>query len=172
MAVRAMDDVLSAHRAKTQRAHRVRNSAQLVALVDALGFCFAFSGEAAYPVPAAFDHLSTNDDGKKWEWMWPWKDELPEAKKLYIRQADVYAAYLAYTDSEIGRVIQAVADTAAGVASTQQADERSQGESLQTHGETRTSARTRWLSVSTTSRSPVFRSIASAVGAPKAACSS
>ena len=83
MAVRAIDDVLSAHRAKTQRAHRVRNSTQLVALVDALGFCFAFSGEAAYPVPAAFDHLSTNDDGKKWEWMWPWKDELPEAKKLY-----------------------------------------------------------------------------------------
>jgi len=83
MAVRAIDDVLSAHRAKTQRAHRVRNSTQLVALVDALGFCFAFSGEAAYPVPAAFDHLSTSDDGKKWEWMWPWKDELPEAKKLY-----------------------------------------------------------------------------------------
>jgi len=27
-----------------------------------------------------------------------------------IRQADVYAAYLAYTDHEIGRVIQAVAD--------------------------------------------------------------
>jgi len=27
-----------------------------------------------------------------------------------VRQADVYAAYLAYTDSEIGRVIQAVQD--------------------------------------------------------------
>src|SRR5262245_45982356 len=46
-----------------------------------------------------------------------WPDDLPkwdtldpEAKKLYIRQADVYAAYLAYTDHEIGRVIQAVAD--------------------------------------------------------------
>jgi arylsulfatase A-like enzyme len=47
---------------------------------------------------------------------WPdsipmWDTLSPEAKKLYIRQADVYAAYLAYTDSEIGRVIQAVADT-------------------------------------------------------------
>ena len=46
----------------------------------------------------------------------PWPDELlkkwdtlnDEEKKLYIRQADVYAAYLAYTDHEIGRVIDAV----------------------------------------------------------------
>ena len=47
---------------------------------------------------------------------WP-KDLLPEwdtldadQKKLYARQAEVYAAYLAYTDHEIGRVIQAVED--------------------------------------------------------------
>jgi arylsulfatase len=31
-------------------------------------------------------------------------------KKMFIREADVYAAYLAYTDHEIGRVIQAVED--------------------------------------------------------------
>ena len=38
-------------------------------------------------------------------------DELNDVeKKLFIRQADVYAAYLAYTDHEIGRVIQAVKD--------------------------------------------------------------
>ncbi len=47
---------------------------------------------------------------------WP-KDLLPEwnslnadQKKMYARQAEVYAAYLAYTDHEIGRVIQAVED--------------------------------------------------------------
>ena len=48
----------------------------------------------------------------------PWPDKLlkrwdtltDEEKKLFIRQADVYAAYLAYTDHEIGRVIQAVQD--------------------------------------------------------------
>src|SRR6185437_13331875 len=47
---------------------------------------------------------------------WP-KDLLPEwstlnadQKKMYARQAEVYAAYLAYTDHEIGRVIQAVKD--------------------------------------------------------------
>ncbi len=48
----------------------------------------------------------------------PWPDDLlqrwekttDEEKKLYIRQAEVYAAFLAYTDHEIGRVIQAVDD--------------------------------------------------------------
>jgi arylsulfatase len=36
--------------------------------------------------------------------------EADEEKKLFIRQADVYGAYLAYTGHEIGRVIQAVQD--------------------------------------------------------------
>ena len=33
-----------------------------------------------------------------------------DEKKMFIRQVEVYAAYLAYTDHEIGRVIQAVED--------------------------------------------------------------
>ncbi|OZI63308.1 arylsulfatase [Bordetella genomosp. 11] len=37
-----------------------------------------------------------------------WDGLSDEEKKLYIRQAEVYAAYLAYTDHEIGRVIDAV----------------------------------------------------------------
>ena len=48
----------------------------------------------------------------------PWPDDAaqevgrPNAdeKKMFIRQVEVYAAYLAYTDHEIGRVIQAVED--------------------------------------------------------------
>jgi arylsulfatase len=55
----------------------------------------------------------------------PWPDGQPEfggaklplwdtlsadEKKLYVRQADVFAAYVAYTDHEIGRVIHAVED--------------------------------------------------------------
>ncbi len=47
----------------------------------------------------------------------PWPNELPtwdsltaEQKKLFARQAEVFAAYVAYTDHEIGRVIQAVDD--------------------------------------------------------------
>jgi hypothetical protein len=85
MAVRtsSVDETLARHREKLERAHRVRNASQLVAMVDALGFCFAFTGERSYPLPACFDHLSTSDESKKWEWMWPWKDELAEAKKLY-----------------------------------------------------------------------------------------
>jgi arylsulfatase A-like enzyme len=47
----------------------------------------------------------------------PWPDGIPKwdtlselQKKLYSRQAEVYAAYTAYTDYEIGRVIQNVED--------------------------------------------------------------
>ena len=39
-----------------------------------------------------------------------WDDCTPEEKKLFIRQVEVFAAYEAYNDSEIGRVIQAVED--------------------------------------------------------------
>lgn len=48
----------------------------------------------------------------------PWPDDLlkkwdalsADEKKLFMREADVYAAYLMYTDHEIGRVVQAVQD--------------------------------------------------------------
>jgi arylsulfatase A-like enzyme len=47
----------------------------------------------------------------------PWPDTLPKwdslgpiQKKLYARQAENFAGYAAYTDNEIGRVIQAVED--------------------------------------------------------------
>jgi arylsulfatase A-like enzyme len=47
----------------------------------------------------------------------PWPDDLPkweslsaDQKKLFARQAEVYAGYTAYTDNEIGRVIQEVKD--------------------------------------------------------------
>lgn len=39
-----------------------------------------------------------------------WDSLSPLEKKLFIKQADVFGAYLAYTDHEIGRVIQAVED--------------------------------------------------------------
>ena len=47
----------------------------------------------------------------------PWPDSLPkwdtldaDSKKLFAHQAEVFAAYVAYSDYEIGRVIQSVAD--------------------------------------------------------------
>jgi hypothetical protein len=79
-----LDEVLDAHRAKVNRVHRVRNAEGLVTMVDSFGFCFAFTlrtGDA--PIPACFDHLSTNSEDRKWGWMWGWKDELPEGKRLY-----------------------------------------------------------------------------------------
>jgi arylsulfatase len=49
----------------------------------------------------------------------PWPSDLikewdklsADEKKMFIRQADVYGAYLAYVDAEVGRVIQAVKDS-------------------------------------------------------------
>ena len=45
----------------------------------------------------------------------PWPDFLPkwetltaDEKKLYLRQIDVWAAYMAYTDHEIGRVVETI----------------------------------------------------------------
>src|SRR5213083_320671 len=75
---------LEADRARVSRVHRVRNAEGLVTMVDAFGFCFAFTlrtGDA--PIPACFDHLSTNSEDRKWGWMWGWKDELAEAKRVY-----------------------------------------------------------------------------------------
>ena len=72
------------HRREVNRAHRVRNPDQLVKMIDACGFAYGFTlrtGDAA--IPACFDHLSTSDDAQRWNWMWVWKDELPEAKRLY-----------------------------------------------------------------------------------------
>lgn len=40
----------------------------------------------------------------------PWDKTTDDEKKLFIRQVEVFAAYAAYTDHEIGRVIQAVDD--------------------------------------------------------------
>jgi arylsulfatase len=40
----------------------------------------------------------------------PWDQTSADEKKLFIRQVEVFAAYAAYTDHEIGRVIQAVQD--------------------------------------------------------------
>ncbi|MGZ6034534.1 MAG: arylsulfatase [Myxococcaceae bacterium] len=39
-----------------------------------------------------------------------WDQLTADEKKMFVRQADVFAAYVAYTDNEIGRVIQAVDD--------------------------------------------------------------
>jgi arylsulfatase A-like enzyme len=51
-------------------------------------------------------------DSKMTEWpkdmIKEWDQLTPVEQKLFIRQADVYGAYLAYTDHEIGRVIESI----------------------------------------------------------------
>ncbi len=39
-----------------------------------------------------------------------WDQLTPDEKKLFLRQVEVFAAFVAYTDNEIGRVIQAIDD--------------------------------------------------------------
>jgi arylsulfatase A-like enzyme len=55
-------------------------------------------------IPASTQLTPWPDDLKKWDTL------SAEEKKLFARQAEVFAAYAAYTDHEIGRVIQAVED--------------------------------------------------------------
>ena len=80
---RGLARALDRHRERIASRHRVKTADALVRMVDALGFCFAFTSETAYPVPGAFDHLDTRSEGRKWDWMWGWKDELAEGKRLY-----------------------------------------------------------------------------------------
>jgi DNA-binding Lrp family transcriptional regulator len=80
---REIERSLARYRQRIAARHAVKTADALVRMVNALGLCFAFTGESAYPVPAAFDHLDTRSDGRKWEWMWGWKDELAENKRLY-----------------------------------------------------------------------------------------
>ncbi len=80
----SLEAAVAAHREELTRRHRVRNADQLVRFVDDCGFVFAFTtrtGDAA--IPACFDHLSTADEGRKWTWMWRWKDALAESKRLF-----------------------------------------------------------------------------------------
>ena len=39
-----------------------------------------------------------------------WDDLTPDAQKLFIKQAEVFAAYVAYNDHEIGRILQTIDD--------------------------------------------------------------
>jgi arylsulfatase len=55
-------------------------------------------------IPANTQLTPWPDDLKKWDTL------SPDEKKLFARQAEVFAGYAAYTDHEIGRVIQAVDD--------------------------------------------------------------
>jgi arylsulfatase len=56
-------------------------------------------------IPTSTQLTPWPDDLKKWDTL------TADEKHLFARQAEVFAAYVAYTDHEIGRVIQAIDDT-------------------------------------------------------------
>jgi arylsulfatase len=56
--------------------------------------------------------ISTSEKLTPWpsEFLKPWDQLSADEKKLFIKQVEVFAAYAAYSDHEIGRVIQAFQD--------------------------------------------------------------
>src|SRR5438552_17968609 len=78
-----MERAFARHRERIASRHSVKTADALVRMVDEFGFCFAFTGESAYPIPAAFDHLDTRSHGRKGACMCRCKDELAENKRLY-----------------------------------------------------------------------------------------
>jgi arylsulfatase len=64
-----------------------------------------FANQKRLGIMPEYAKLTAWPDGLK-----EWNSLSWDEKKLFIKQADVYAAYLAYADDEIGRVIQAVED--------------------------------------------------------------
>lgn len=62
--------------------HRVRTKAQALRFVDALGFCYAFTGGPG-ALPGLFDVLGTRSIDRMWSWTWQWKDELATERALF-----------------------------------------------------------------------------------------
>lgn len=53
-------------------------------------------------------------DGKTWpqtDWVKPWEGLSPEEKALFIRMAEIYAAFSTYTDEQIGRLLDFLEET-------------------------------------------------------------
>lgn len=64
------------------RPHRVRTRQGALRFINALGFCFAFTGGPG-GLPGLFDVLETRSIGRMWDWAWQWKDELATARRAY-----------------------------------------------------------------------------------------
>ena len=61
------------HRRSVLRRFRVRTARDALRFVDALGFCFAFTGGPS-GLPGLFDVLATRSVDQMWTWAWRWKD--------------------------------------------------------------------------------------------------
>ncbi len=70
------------YRRAVVRPYRVRTRQGALRFINALGFCFAFTGGPG-GLPGLFDVLETRSIGRKWEWTWQWKDELASSRRAY-----------------------------------------------------------------------------------------
>jgi hypothetical protein len=73
---------VSRHRQRVLRPFRVRTARDALRFVDALGFCFAFTGGPG-GLPGLFDVLATRSVDRMWTWAWRWKDDLATQRRLY-----------------------------------------------------------------------------------------
>lgn len=70
------------YRRAVLRPHRVRTARGALRFIDALGFCFAFTGGPG-GLPGLFDVLATRSIDRMWSWAWRWKDELATARRVH-----------------------------------------------------------------------------------------
>ncbi|MDR7544359.1 MAG: hypothetical protein QN120_08960 [Armatimonadota bacterium] len=70
------------HRRRLLRRHRVRTARGALRFIDAIGFCFAFTGGPG-GLPGLFDVLATRSIDRMWTWAWQWKDDLVTQRRAY-----------------------------------------------------------------------------------------
>ncbi len=70
------------YRRAVVRPFRVRTRQGALRFVNALGFCYAFTGGPG-GLPGLFDVLDTRSIGRMWNWAWQWKDELASSRRAY-----------------------------------------------------------------------------------------
>jgi hypothetical protein len=73
---------LARYRRAVVRPHRVRTRRAALRFVEALGFCYAFTGGPG-GLPGLFDVLATRSIDRMWSWAWQWKDDLVSARRLH-----------------------------------------------------------------------------------------
>ncbi len=83
------------YRRAVLRGHRVHTPGAALRFVNALGFCYAFTGGPG-GLPGLFDVLATRSVDRMWTWAWRWKDDLPARRRLYygkvIRRKPTYVS--------------------------------------------------------------------------------
>jgi hypothetical protein len=73
---------LRRYRRGVVRRYRVRTAAGALRVIDALGFCYAFTGGPG-GLPGLFDVVATRSTDRMWSWTWQWKDDLATRRRVH-----------------------------------------------------------------------------------------